>query len=76
MSDLNTRDTMGGLGRFMQSVGDSPDRIITGTIAGTSYLTQDGSIRHRTRLYIDLDGTPPIKDGRVYVITIEEKEKN
>lgn len=75
-SDIDTRDTMEGLGRYMQSVGDRPVLVSTGDIAGTSYLTQDGSVRHRPRLYVDLDGNPPIKDGRVYVITIEEEEKN
>lgn len=67
---------MEGLGRFMQSVGDRPGRVLTGNIAGVSFLTQDGSIRPGPRLYIDLDGNPPIQDGRVYVITVEEKEKN
>lgn len=67
---------MEGLGRFMQSVGDSPVYVLTGDIAGTSYLTQDGSVRHRTRLYVDLDGNPPIEGGRVYVITTKEKESD
>lgn len=66
---------MESLVRFMQSVGDRPVLSFTGDIAGTSYLTQDGSVRHRPRLYVDLDDNPPIKDGRVYIITIEEGRK-
>lgn len=75
LSNLDTRDTMEGLGRFMQSVGDSPVYVFTGDIAGTSYLTQDGSVRRRPRLYVDLDDNPPIKDGRVYVITVKTEEE-
>lgn len=74
-SDIDTRDTMEGLGRYMQSVGDRPAHVLTGDIAGTSHLTQDGSVRPQPRLYIDLDGNPPIEGGRVYIITIKPEEE-